>query len=151
MTTSTGHHSHCKTCGRRITAARSLANGRGPVCQARYEALTAVVAAEQPTQIAKAAELIDDRGLIQVAGSLWQAASSDGTTRYQVDAATGRCTCPAGRHGRRCYHLTGLSLMLGHRVDVPAVPANTTVREPVLPADPFACFPADVDPFAADA
>jgi len=92
-------------CGRILRAASSVKAGYGPVCRAKIRATAARVALMNYTaaQIDKAAELISDGGLIPVRAGLFRAASSRGDCTYLTDA-DGRCDCPAGQHGRRCYH-----------------------------------------------
>lgn len=98
----------CKGCGRPLRAAKSRAQGRGRACQTKHDAkIAAALADETPVQAEKARELIADGGIIQVAGTLYLAVSSDGAVRYEVNPVTGQCSCKAGQHGRRCYHLIG--------------------------------------------
>lgn len=103
----------CKSCGRKITAAKSIAQGRGKACQAKHDAkIAAALADETPAQADKARELIADGGIVQAAGALYLAVSSDGAVRYEVNPVTGQCSCKAGQHGRRCYHLAGAVAVL---------------------------------------
>lgn len=65
----------------------------------------------KPFQIDKARELIEQRGIVPSVRrpGFYTVASSDGTTTYLVHSAA--CSCPASRHGRRCYHLAAVALL----------------------------------------
>lgn len=101
----------CQDCGRRIWAAASVAAKRGSGCRAKLRA--AVRASDaKAEQIAKAAELIDDGGIVPVSRpGIYAATSSDGTTIYVVNLPDQTCTCPAGQHGRYCYHLVAATIL----------------------------------------
>lgn len=93
----------CKGCGRTLRAAKSRLQGRGPVCQKRYEAAVQTESVGYTAaQVEKATEALEDDAVIRV-GHLYLAVSSDGSTRYEV-AATGECSCTAAMYGRRCWH-----------------------------------------------
>lgn len=93
----------CKSCGRKITAAKSIAQGRGKACQAKHDARVAEAAKTEPAdRLTKAIELIEDGGMARV-GHLFLAMSSRGDQCYEV-SETGECSCPAAQHGRTCYH-----------------------------------------------
>lgn len=103
----------CLGCHRPLRAAASIAQGRGKACQAKHDAkIAAALADETPAQADKARDLIADGGIVQVAGALYLAVSSDGAVRYEVNPVTGQCSCKAGQHGRRCYHLAGAIAVL---------------------------------------
>lgn len=70
----------------------------------------------KPAQIDKARELIEQAGIIASTRrpGVYTVVSSDGTTTYLVHSAT--CSCPAARHGRRCYHTAAVALMEAARV-----------------------------------
>lgn len=103
-------------CGRWLKAKASIARGRGPKCQARYEReietalnLLAIDLASEYSeeQVGKATELIEENGitpaLTRPTGQrIYLAVSSDGSQRYTAERD--RCTCKAGQYGRRCYH-----------------------------------------------
>ena len=109
MTTTVAPATTCRSCGRKLRAATSIAQGRGRACQAKFAAKVAAAAqTETPARLAKAVELIEDGGLQRI-GHLFLAVSSDGHTRYEV-AATGECSCTAAQYGRRCYHSTAAKL-----------------------------------------
>lgn len=97
----------CQGCGRKLTAATSIARGRGPVCRAKVRrAATNAESDVKAEQHAKAVELIEDGGIVPVSRpGVYAASSSDGSTIYLADAAAGTCTCKAGERGRLCYHL----------------------------------------------
>lgn len=109
----------CLGCGRKLKAKASVAQRRGPRCQERYtrEIETALnfaaidlAASYTDRQIDKAVELIEQNAIMPYlwadsgtpTNGIYLTVSSDGQHRYTTGAA--RCTCKAGRHGRRCYH-----------------------------------------------
>ncbi len=126
MTTTTGQASgrngqtvKCLGCGRKLKAKASVAQQRGPRCQAKHVArvdaalaslLTGELAAYTEEQVIKAAELIAENAIIDRGvpafrigdQHLYQAVSSDGHLRYTATAES--CTCKAGQYGRSCYH-----------------------------------------------
>ncbi|MFI7468653.1 DUF6011 domain-containing protein [Nonomuraea sp. NPDC049646] len=105
---------NCLSCGRKLTAAASIAAGRGRTCQAkvRKAAIAADLTTYKPEQIAKAAELIDQNAIVPTSRDrLYAAVSSDGTTTYLVDQAAHTCTCKAGERGIRCYHLAAADVL----------------------------------------
>lgn len=66
-------------------------------------------------QGAKAISLVTSGKVRELAGRTFEVEGSDGT-RYVVTVevveakAVWRCTCEAGRFGRRCYHVDGARL-----------------------------------------
>lgn len=96
----------CTRCGKPLTSARSIAAGYGPTCACRVRAVlrTIDMYAYGPAQIVKAIELVE-LGAIVRDGANWTAVASNGIDHYTVAPYTQTCTCPAGQHGRRCYHL----------------------------------------------
>lgn len=64
----------------------------------------------------KAAQAVADGAVIPLAGALYSVVSSDGSRVYVTNAVTKTCTCPAGRYGRRCYHV-GAVLLVASRPD----------------------------------
>lgn len=129
---------HCQRCGRVLRSETSRRLGYGPTCLRRIQA--AIQTSDAPAaQLDKAVELIADGGIARVTGSLYLAVSSDGSTRYEVDAATGQCSCKAGQHGRRCFHVAALSFLLGQPVTAPVATVDPSV-ELAVAADPFAAF-----------
>jgi ParB-like chromosome segregation protein Spo0J len=102
--TSTGEIIRCDRCKRPLRASRSIAEQIGRGCKAirRAEAL----AGFKPEQADRARKLIADGGIAPTTERrVFFAISSDGYTRHITDAGARTCTCPAGEHGRRCYHL----------------------------------------------
>jgi len=99
----------CTRCGRALTSARSVALGRGPVCDRKARLAAATVQAK-PEQVAKALELLAD-GAVETLrpGRVWLVVASNGVDRYRT--APMACTCPAGVRGRRCYHEVAVSLL----------------------------------------
>lgn len=101
-------------CGRKLTSAKSIAAGYGPVCLARIRnaAATVELPGVKPAQHDKALELIADGGIVPTSRpGVFAAVSSDGTTTYLTDAGTGTCTCKAGQAGRYCYHLAAAAIL----------------------------------------
>jgi DNA-directed RNA polymerase subunit RPC12/RpoP len=105
----------CTTCGRTLRAAKSIAAGRGPRCQAKVRAAakTAVVAEFKPATIAKALELIADNGIVPIAARrlvAFRVVSSNGTGTYLT--APAGCNCPAGLKARHaCYHRVAATIL----------------------------------------
>jgi hypothetical protein len=92
-------------CGRKLTAAKSVACGYGPRCLAkiRKAAVDAALEGFTDDQRDKAAELIADGGLVPTKRpGVYRTAGSKGDVTYLTHTAA--CTCPAGLHDRRCYH-----------------------------------------------
>lgn len=139
----------CLGCGRTIVSARSLraANrngGYGRGCARKVADRAKAAAQSEPaTRLDAATEAIEDGAVVHQTRDLWLVVSSKGDEVYTVDVATGGCTCPAGEHGRSCWHQLAVELLTGVPVTVPA-----KVVELATPADPFACIPADAHPFA---
>lgn len=90
----------CTRCGRRLR--KPSATGMGPVCTRKAKAALTTLADYTPQQIEKAEELIELGGVIRLNAAEFEVIGSKGD-RYVTDGA--RCGCPAGEHGRRCYHL----------------------------------------------
>ena len=109
----------CRKCHRPLTSARSIREagrngGYGRGCARKIDQVAkAKAGTDQPAQVAKAVELIEDGGLDRTSKTTWLAVSSDGTTRYEVNTQTGLCGCPAGQHGRRCYHQISVEIVTG--------------------------------------
>jgi len=107
-----GQPARCLRCGRALRAANSVAAGYGPVCRARIRAAQLAESLRDFTaaQVAKARELIADAGLVPTGHSgVYRAVSSDGTSTYLAHPAV--CSCPAGVHGRRCYHMAAARML----------------------------------------
>lgn len=104
----------CQSCGRKLTAASSVAAGRGPVCRAkvRKAAQTIDLTEFHGWQVDKARELIEQQAIIPSSRpGLYAAVSGDGVTVYLVDATEASCTCKAAANGRRCYHLAAALIL----------------------------------------
>lgn len=116
MTTKTGTRTaQCKRCGRTLTDPKSVAAKLGPVCAKKRAAearAAAVIAKHQPVQVDKAIELIGDAGILPVEPGrpVFTVVSSNGVDRYTTTPT--QCTCPAGLHGRTCYHLVAAELIV---------------------------------------
>lgn len=114
----------CPRCGRTLTSTRALRVGYGPRCYTHLLAALRTIALTHPAhQVAKAAELLEDGGLIPAPTThkrprqtVYIAVGTDGTETYRTTATT--CTCPAARHGRSCYHVIAAQVMdmTHHRV-----------------------------------
>lgn len=92
----------CQSCNRPLRAAKSIAAGRGPRC-AKLHSLEIALAAYTTDQIAKAIELVDDGAVVpsnRRTGMFTVVGSAGNTYLCTVNG----CSCPAGAHGRRCYH-----------------------------------------------
>ncbi|HJT02044.1 MAG TPA: DUF6011 domain-containing protein [Pseudonocardiaceae bacterium] len=102
----------CKRCGRKLTSQRSVARGYGRTCAAKVARIEAVIATYQPMQIDKALEAIEQTAIVPASDpARFVAVSSDGERNYIVDSALRMCSCPAGQHGRMCYHLAAADLL----------------------------------------
>jgi hypothetical protein len=129
----------CHRCGRVLTDAKSVAAGYGRTCRARIAAAAnAAALTEQPVQVAKAVELVEDHGIVRVTGALFHAVASNGTVLYEVTPVIGRCSCRAGQYGLRCYHLIAGEWISGKTA--PAPRTLTRAAAGPAPADPFAVF-----------
>jgi hypothetical protein len=99
-------------CSRKLTAATSIAAGKGRICRLRERAEKAL-RGFTAAQVEKARELIEDGGIVAFRPGVFRAVSSKGDTTYLTTAA-GQCSCPAAaRSGRadRCYHVLSARLM----------------------------------------
>jgi hypothetical protein len=68
----------------------------------RAAALAQAVKDFTTEQVGKARELIADGGIVRTR-------PSDGVTLYSAHFAG--CSCPAGIHGRRCYHVAAVRII----------------------------------------
>jgi len=95
----------CRNCHRQLRDPKSVARGYGPKCAARISARVArVTATFKPAQVQKATVLIAT-GQIVPSGT----DSFYSVRGYRTDATL--CTCPAGQHGRVCYHLVAARIL----------------------------------------
>lgn len=102
----------CRHCHRVLRSTRSITLGYGPTCHRKIRRATAVQAtAHKPAAIAKAAELIEQGGIVQLRGRrVFAVVSSDGQRTYKTHAAA--CTCPAGLRGKHvCYHRVAATIL----------------------------------------
>ncbi|MFE2751595.1 DUF6011 domain-containing protein [Actinosynnema sp. NPDC059335] len=105
----------CTSCGRTLRAAKSIAAGRGPRCQAKVRAAAkaAVVAEFKPATVAKALELIADNGIVPIRARrviAFRVVSSDGANRYLT--APQACNCAAGLKAKHaCYHRVAATIL----------------------------------------
>jgi len=129
----------CLRCGRKLTDPRSIAAGVGRTCRARIAA-AATVATGTDDQIEKARQLVDDGGLVRIGAAVFRAMSSDGTATYEVQPAAGRCTCTAGQHGHRCYHLISAEIMSGLAAPTAAPAIRPVQLDNPNQTDPFRAF-----------
>jgi hypothetical protein len=110
--TTTTEQTRCLGCGRPLRSAKSIAAGRGRVCQRKVrQAEQAIDLTDYKAhQIASARELIEDGAIIPLRSVIFIAVSTDGTETYKT--APTACTCPAGTKGSRCYHTLAARLLL---------------------------------------
>lgn len=64
----------------------------------------------KPAQVADAAELISDGGIVHLRSVVFLTVSTDGTETHKT--APNACTCKAGLRGIRCYHTAAVRMML---------------------------------------
>lgn len=112
VTNTKAHTTKCLRCDRTLRCQASITAGYGRICRARIlaAAITKALQGYSKTQLEKALEALTDGALIRVRQGLWQAVSSDGQGQYLTSTDT--CDCPAGQHGRTCYH-TAAARMIG--------------------------------------
>jgi hypothetical protein len=103
----------CLRCGRKLSAAKSVAASYGPGCAAkiRKAAIAEARAGFTAGQQARADELIRDGGMVPVRmtarnGMLFRAVSSRGDETYLVTA--NGCAC---KSRRSCYHQLGAKVL----------------------------------------
>lgn len=108
----TTEQARCLGCGRPLRSAKSIAAGRGRVCQRKVrQAEQAVDLTDYKAhQVASARELIEDGAIILIRGNIFAAISTDGTETHLVHPAA--CNCKAGLKGSRCYHVLAARLLL---------------------------------------
>ncbi|UOX85309.1 SWIM zinc finger family protein [Amycolatopsis sp. FBCC-B4732] len=69
-----------------------------------------ILANYSPVQVEKVRQLLADGGIARVDRTTFTVVASDGVHRYEVSTAHASCTCKAGEHGRRCYHVAAAQL-----------------------------------------
>ncbi|ADP78361.1 DUF6011 domain-containing protein [Pseudofrankia inefficax] len=101
----------CLGCGRRITAAASVARGYGEGCWRRARRRAALLAGSfSDRQVEQAVEAVEDGAIVPAeTPRAWLVVSSKGDEVYQTDGAA--CDCPAGQSGRICWHLASVALV----------------------------------------
>lgn len=106
----------CLGCGRKLKAKASIAQRRGPRCQAKWTERTAAalasldLSAYTGEQVVKAAELIAENAIVAASSAplaadrpnVYRAMASAGDIAYFT--TIDMCSCKAGQYGRRCYH-----------------------------------------------
>jgi hypothetical protein len=115
-TTDTSHEARCLRCGRKLSAAKSVAASFGPGClaairrEAREHALDGLTA----KQAAEATEIVADGGVVPSAHKgVWLAASGDGSQVYRATPG-GQCNCKWGMRtlpGKPCKHVGAVRLV----------------------------------------
>jgi hypothetical protein len=119
MSNTGSHTSKCLRCGRtrRFHSAQAAAAAKpyGRICGAlvRAAAIAEVVKGFKDAQVEKARELISDGGLVPLRAGIFRAANSAGDGSYLV--ARQACACPAGIHGRLCYHRAAVAIVLASK------------------------------------
>lgn len=108
----------CKRCDRALKDPKSIERGRGPVCERKYRA-----AVEEASKLTSEAQVVKAVKLV-AAGSV-QPNESD--SFYTISTQNGiwrtdrsLCTCPAGQHGRICYHRVAVCLIEVKAIKIPA-------------------------------
>lgn len=85
----------------------------GRVCKAKVREAErkARLDAFTPAQILRAEEILELGGLVpSPVPDAMLAVSTSGAATYLVRADVQTCSCPAGRHGNRCYHLAAAEI-----------------------------------------
>lgn len=101
----------CLRCGRTLTSSKSIATGYGPTCGAKIRKAAAGLDHFKPAQVEKAAELIEQGGIVPFRGRrIFRAVSSDGTRTYLT--APQACNCAAGLKGKHvCFHRIAATIL----------------------------------------
>jgi uncharacterized Zn finger protein len=103
----------CRRCHRALRSADSIARGYGRHCHRLHrqeQAAKLLLASYSDVQVEKVRQLLADGGVQRVDRTTFLAVASNGIDRYEVSTAHASCTCPAGAHGRACYHLAAATL-----------------------------------------
>lgn len=100
-------------CGRKLTTPRSQVDMVGPKCRRKLNRRLALALEEfKPETVRKALDAIADGRFTRESGSVSCWSSQDEGPRY-VGITHWTCPCPAGAHGRTCYHRAGYVLLNG--------------------------------------
>lgn len=93
----------CRRCKATLRSAKSVTNGIGPTCS-RKERAEAAVSGFKPALVAKAMELIADKGIKAIrARRVFEVVSTNGSAKYKT--APQACNCAAGLKAKHtCYH-----------------------------------------------
>lgn len=127
---------HCARCGRLLSDPKAVARRMGRTCARKVAEATKAAAQTEPAERVDAAtEAIEDGAVIHQTRDLWLVVSSKGDAVYTADLGTDGCTCEAGQHGRRCWHLLAAELVAGKPAAKPVRLAPVALA---VPADPFA-------------
>ncbi len=99
----------CGRCGRSLRSAKSVAEGYGPTCKAKMVKAAKELVGFKAFQIDKAREVIELRAIMRLVDGGYEVVASNGLDVYatSVDA----CSCPAGEHGRACYHRAAAAIL----------------------------------------
>ena len=123
-TTRTGTEARCLRCGRKLTAAGSVARRLGKACAAKVAAATqaADLSAWTPAQVADALQAIEDGAVVpSTRDGVFHVVSTDGTGVHLT--AAGWCDCRASEKDKLCYHRCAVVIMTA--AQPPAAPAGT--------------------------
>lgn len=102
---------HCQDCGRKVSSARAVREGRGSGCSAKArKAARELAETMKPESLDKARELIADGGITRIRPTVFLAVSSDGSRVHRT--APQGCTCRAGLRGINCYHRDAVRILL---------------------------------------
>jgi hypothetical protein len=103
----------CQRCGRKLTSATSRLRGYGPGCVRKLRAAARRVDVQlySQRQLDAATEAIELHGVIpSTVPGIWLVVGTWGEI-HATDPSTARCTCTAGQHGRRCYHIAAAFIL----------------------------------------
>jgi hypothetical protein len=126
--TDTAKQVHCQRPGCRglLRNPESIARGTSKACDKAIQAQRAELAERakegfKPEQVAKAEAAVADGEVSRIAPGLYAIKSSRSAERHATDGLS--CSCPAGAHDRRCWHLLAARLY----------EIATTIPRPVRP------------------